>query len=344
MRRRTAIAAAALPLLLTAVACGTAEKTATGATPPPAATSAAPGSAAASASAPPAPTGPVADAKDIKVSGAAGAKPSVSFPTGNPALTSSARVISEGDGSAAADGDTMVAKVSVWTWDGKENKSTGSAYDTGQSEFVPISQQQMPKALYDGLLGSKPGGRVLVVVAKDSIDPAVIEQAKTQGTDFTTSSQVLVIDVVGATAKAAKGKATDPGIEGVKLVNPGGDAAPTLTTTTTAQPPKDLTVKTVIQGDGPKVTEKQTVMVHYTGKVWGTDKQFDSSWERKQPTSFALDQVVPGWKQGLTGVPVGSRVVITIPPALGYGEAGQPDAGIKGTDTLVFVVDVLGAL
>ncbi|GAB1823339.1 FKBP-type peptidyl-prolyl cis-trans isomerase [Herbidospora sp. RD11066] len=342
MRRRTAIAAAALPLLLTAVACGTAEKTATGATPP-ATTSAAP-SAAASSAAAAAPVGPAADPKDIKVAGDPGSKPTVTFPTGGPALTSSARVISEGSGAAAADGDTLVAKVSVWTWDGKENKATGSAYDSGQSEFVPITQQQMPKALYDGLLGAKPGGRVLVVVGKDSIDPQVIEQAKSQGTDFTTSSQVLVIDVVSATAKAAKGKATDPGIEGVKLVNPGDDTAPTLTTTTTAQPPKDLTVKTVIKGEGPKVTDKQTVMVHYTGKIWGTDKQFDSSWERKQPTSFALDQVVPGWKQGLTGVPVGSRVVITIPPALGYGEQGQPDAGIKGTDTLVFVVDVLGAL
>ncbi|NAS26223.1 hypothetical protein GT755_31695 [Herbidospora sp. NEAU-GS84] len=344
MRRRTAITAAALPLLLSAVACGTAQKTATGASPSAAATSAAPSAAASSGAAAAAPVGPAADPKDIKVSGALGKKPSVTFPKGGPALVSSTRVISEGSGTAAAEGDTLVAKVSVWTWDGKENKATGSAYDTGQAEFVPISQQQMPKALYEGLLGSKPGGRVLVVVGKDSIDPAVVEQAKSQGTDFTTSSQVLVIDVVSATAKAAKGKASDPGIEGVKLVNPGGDTAPTLTTTTTAQPPKDLTVKTVIQGDGPKVTENQTVMVHYTGKIWGTDKQFDSSWERKQPTSFALNQVVPGWKQGLTGVNVGSRVLITIPPALGYGEAGQPDAGIKGTDTLVFVVDVLGAL
>ncbi|GAA0985963.1 FKBP-type peptidyl-prolyl cis-trans isomerase [Acrocarpospora macrocephala] len=344
MRRRTAIAAAALPLLLTAVACGTAQKTATGASP--AATPA--GSAAASGSAP-APsaaaslTGPLGDAKNIKVDGSAGTMPKVTFPAGNPALTSSARVIAPGDGSAAKDGDTLVANVSVYTWDGKENKTVGSAYDKGTPEFVPVNQN-LPKVLHDGLVGLKPGGRVLVVIAKDSLDQAMIDNAKQQGTDFGVTSQVLVIDMVSAAARAAVGNATDPGIEGVKLVNPGGETAPELTTKTVAQPPKDLVVKTVIKGDGPKVKETQTVMVHYTGKIWGSDQEFDSSWKRGEATQFALSQVVKGWAQGLTGVAVGSRVVITIPPELGYGKEGQAEAGIKGTDTLVFVVDVLGAV
>ncbi|GIH29105.1 peptidylprolyl isomerase [Acrocarpospora phusangensis] len=342
MRRRTAFAAAALPLLLTAVACGTAQKTATGASP--AATASASG-ASASGSAAPAATlaGPLGDAKNIKVEGASGVMPKVTFPEGNPALNSSSRVIVPGDGTAAKDGDTLVANVSVYTWDGKENKVVGSAYDKGTPEFVPINQN-LPKTLHDGLVGMKPGGRVLVVIAKDSLDQAMIDNAKQQGTDFAVTSQVLVIDVVSAAAKAAVGTAADPGIEGVKLVNPGGEEAPTLTTKTVAQPPKDLVVKTVIKGEGPKVKENQTVMVHYTGKIWGTDQEFDSSWKRGEATQFPLNQVVKGWSQGLTGVPVGSRVVITIPPELGYGKEGNPQGGIKGTDTLVFVVDVLGAV
>ncbi|GAA0444948.1 peptidylprolyl isomerase [Acrocarpospora corrugata] len=345
MRRRTAIAAAALPLLLTAVACGTAQKTATGATPA-ATTSAGTGTAAAApSSAAPAATlsGPLGDAKNIKVDGTAGTMPKVTFPAGNPALNSSARVIAAGDGTAAKDGDTLVANVSVYTWDGKENKVVGSAYEKGTPEFVPVNQN-LPKVLHDGLVGLKPGGRVLVVIAKDSLDPTMIDNAKQQGTDFGVTSQVLVIDMVGSAARAAVGSAKDPGIAGVKLVNPGDESAPTLTTKTTEQPPKDLVVKTVIQGDGPKVKETQTVMVHYTGKIWGSDQEFDSSWKRGEATQFALNQVVKGWSQGLTGVPVGSRVVITIPPELGYGKEGQAQAGIKGTDTLVFVVDVLGAV
>ena len=54
--------------------------------------------------------------------------------------------------------------------------------------------------------------------------------------------------------------------------------------------------------------------------------------------------MLTGWNDGLAGIPVGSRVMLVIPPALGYGPAGgQPSAGIKKNDTLVFVVDILGS-
>ncbi|MEV0970627.1 FKBP-type peptidyl-prolyl cis-trans isomerase [Microtetraspora glauca] len=314
MRRRTAVLAA-LPLIF-AAACGTAQKTDSGAAP--------------------------AGGSGIKVTGQADQKPTVTFPSGKPQLTSSSQKIIEGNGTPAKDGDVLTAKVTVYNWDGKDNKSPGSDYDQNKSEFVTVSPQ-LPKALHEALVGSKPGGRVLAVIAKDNLTEDQLASAKQQGTDFATTSQVLVVDVVSAAAKAAQGTATDPGVEGVKLVNPGGDKAPTLTTKTNAKPPKGLVVKTVIEGKGPKVTADQMVLAHYTGKIWGTDKQFDSSWERGEPTTFALNQVVKGWSQGLTGVPVGSRVLITIPPDLGYGKEGNAQGGIKGTDTLVFVVDVLGA-
>ena len=56
-----------------------------------------------------------------------------------------------------------------------------------------------------------------------------------------------------------------------------------------------------------------------------------------------MGQVVPGWDKTLVGQNVGSRVILAIPPEEGYGKQGQPDAGISGTDTLYFVVDILGA-
>ncbi|WP_433423332.1 FKBP-type peptidyl-prolyl cis-trans isomerase [Microtetraspora malaysiensis] len=314
MRRRTAVLAA-LPLIF-AAACGTAQKSDS--------------------------SGSSAAASEIKVTGKADQKPTLTFPTGKPSLTSSSKTIIEGNGDPVKEGDVLTAKVTVYNWDGKENKSPGSDYDQGKSEFVTVSPQ-LPKALYQALQGAKPGGRVLAVIAKDNLTEDQVSNAKQQGTDFTTSSQVLVVDVLARAPKAAQGAATDPGIKGVKIVNPGDDKAPTLTTKTDAKPPKDLVVKTVIEGKGPKVTADQTVLAHYTGKIWGTDKQFDSSWERGEPSTFALNQVVKGWSQGLTGVPVGSRVLITIPPELGYGKEGNPQGGIKGTDTLVFVVDVLGA-
>ncbi|GII47928.1 peptidylprolyl isomerase [Planotetraspora silvatica] len=267
----------------------------------------------------------------------------MTFPAGQPPLTSSSLKVSDGSGTAAKDGDVLTAKVTVYNWDGKENKSSGSDYDQGHSEFVTVSPQ-LPKSLHEALVGARPGGRVLAVVAKDSLSPDQITQAKDQGTDFTTTSQVLVVDVESAAPKAAQGAVVDPAVDGVKLENPGGDKAPTLTTKTDAKAPKDLVVKTVIKGSGPQVKADQMILAHYTGKIWGTDKEFDSSWQRGEPATFALNQVVKGWAQGLTGVPVGSRVLISIPPDLGYGKEGNAQGGIKGTDTLVFVVDVLGAV
>nr|WP_189182583.1 FKBP-type peptidyl-prolyl cis-trans isomerase [Microbispora rosea] len=319
MRRRTALVAA-LPLLL-AAACGTAQKSATNASP------SSSGHAAASA---------------IKVTGEVGKKPTLTFPEGKPSLTSASIKVVEGEGTPAKDGDILTANVTVYNWDGKENKAAGSDYDQGRSEFVSVSPQ-LPKALHEALLGAKPGSRVMAVVAKDNLTPEQISQAKQQGQDFDTTSQVLVIDVMSAALKSVQGTAVDPGLSGVKVENPGGDKAPTLTTKTKEKAPKKLVVKTVIKGNGPEVKAGQTVLAHYIGKIWGTDKKFDSSWDRGQPATFALDQVVKGWAQGLTGVPVGSRVLLSIPPELGYGKEGNEQGGIKGTDTLVFVVDVLGA-
>ena len=94
------------------------------------------------------------------------------------------------------------------------------------------------------------------------------------------------------------------------------------------------------------VKSSQELMVQYTGVIWRTKKVFDSSWSRKQPytTEIGVGQVIKGWDTGLVGQTVGSRVLLVIPPADGYGSAGSPSAGIKGTDTLVFVVDIIAAV
>jgi peptidylprolyl isomerase len=80
--------------------------------------------------------------------------------------------------------------------------------------------------------------------------------------------------------------------------------------------------------------------VQYVGSDYTNGKDFDSSWSRGQPASFALSGVVPGFAQGIVGMKVGGRREIVIPPALGYGADGQPPA-VGPNETLVFVVDLL---
>ncbi|GAB2601909.1 FKBP-type peptidyl-prolyl cis-trans isomerase [Pseudactinotalea suaedae] len=95
------------------------------------------------------------------------------------------------------------------------------------------------------------------------------------------------------------------------------------------------------EGDGVEVGPGAAVLANYAGHVWGSDTQFDSSYERGAPSLFSLNSVVDGWATGIPEATVGSRLLISIPPELGYGEQGNAGAGIGGTDTIVFVVDVV---
>ena len=97
---------------------------------------------------------------------------------------------------------------------------------------------------------------------------------------------------------------------------------------------KELTAGT---GASPKATDR--VKVHYHGSlIDGT--VFDSSVERGEPVTFALDQVVEGWTEGLQMMKVGGKAVLTIPPELAYGPGGR--AGIPANATLIFEVELLG--
>lgn len=93
------------------------------------------------------------------------------------------------------------------------------------------------------------------------------------------------------------------------------------------------------KGAKPKPTDK--VKVNYEGRlIDGT--LFDSSIQRGEPASFQLDQVIPGWTEGLQLMPVGSKFKFTIPPALGYGEQGA--GPIPPNSVLVFEVELLDIL
>ncbi|MFF7159044.1 FKBP-type peptidyl-prolyl cis-trans isomerase [Streptomyces sp. NPDC008139] len=110
----------------------------------------------------------------------------------------------------------------------------------------------------------------------------------------------------------------------------------------TGTPSTDLAVKTVIQGDGAAIVAGDYVTTNYLGQIWDTAKVFDTSYGRAPYTNvIGQGKVIPGWDKGLVGQKVNSRVEMAIPPALGYGTSGNSQAGIKGTDTLVFVIDVL---
>jgi peptidylprolyl isomerase len=110
------------------------------------------------------------------------------------------------------------------------------------------------------------------------------------------------------------------------------------------EPPAELEIHDEIEGDGAQAQAGQTVTAHYVGVAFSTGEEFDASWSRGQPLSFRLGagQVIQGWDAGITGMKVGGRRRLVIPPHLAYGDRGAGGAIAPG-ETLIFVVDLVDA-
>lgn len=107
--------------------------------------------------------------------------------------------------------------------------------------------------------------------------------------------------------------------------------------------PADLVITDLAEGTGTEATSGSTVEVHYVGVSWTTGEQFDASWDRGDTFRFRLGagMVIAGWDRGVAGMKVGGQRRLEIPAHLGYGDRGAPPV-IKGGETLIFVVDLIG--
>jgi FKBP-type peptidyl-prolyl cis-trans isomerase len=168
----------------------------------------------------------------------------------------------------------------------------------------------------------------------------------------TLGTSLALVLVAGVSACGSSSKA-----EGIVLAPQGGATETTVAATpkppaaiakkpvVTVPPgpaPTKLVTKDLVQGTGQTVKAGDTVTVNYVGELYKNGKEFDSSWSRNQPFTTALSSgsVISGWVQGLSGMKVGGRRELIIPPSLGYGKAGSPPK-IPANSTLVFVVDLL---
>ncbi|MGA8847776.1 MAG: FKBP-type peptidyl-prolyl cis-trans isomerase [Nocardioides sp.] len=105
----------------------------------------------------------------------------------------------------------------------------------------------------------------------------------------------------------------------------------------------ELLVEEVTTGDGAPVEAGQSITANYFGQLTDADEPFDESFSGSPFTApIGVGSLIPGWDEGLVGVPVGSRVIMSIPPDLAYGDQGAGDAIPPGS-TLFFVVDIIEA-
>ena len=280
----------------------------------------------------------------VSVSGQFGKDPTVSIPKSTAGKSLAVKTLLKGTGPALTKSDAFVGNYAVYIWNGKTSKLAESTFTTKAPAL--FSGQLLP-GLETALEGKKMGSRVLAVI------PPAQGYGKTGNSQAGVTANdtlVFVVDMIKEfpNTASASGSKVSSGGGSLPTVTAKAGTAPTITIPKSGKPPAGLVTKTLIKGSGPVVAKGQTVVTQYVGEIWRTSKVFDSSWSRGEPFGFTIgatpSQVITGWDKGLVGQTVGSRVMLVVPPADGYGKTGSSQAGIKGTDTLVFVVDILGAV
>jgi FKBP-type peptidyl-prolyl cis-trans isomerase len=281
----------------------------------------------------------------VKVTGTFNKTPKVVIPHESPSSNLAYSTTIKGSGAKLVAGDSTLANVTIYKWSGSKSTLLDSTYSTG-AQLIPsdLGLQGLTTALKNATLGSR---IVAVLPPKYAYGTGGNSEIGVTGSD----TLVWVLDLLQQFSPDASAAGTRVSQGGGKLPTVSfpliGDA-PTVAIPKNS-PPSKLSVTTLVKGTGPKLALGDTVVAQYVGVNWRTGKVFSQSWAssdqaESQPFSFQLGgQVITGWNDGLPGVTVGSRVMLVIPPALGYGpEGGQSSAGIKKNDTLVFVIDIVG--
>jgi FKBP-type peptidyl-prolyl cis-trans isomerase 2 len=256
----------------------------------------------------------------IDVSGSFGSAPNVEFPTPLKAQQTERAVSIEGDDDGTVYTGDQVVRMSFALYDGETGEPVEQAAYGEPNIYIP---SQFHPSMPDALRCATAGTRITMTIPEG--DQTLIIVAD-------------ILDVFLGKADGADRPVLESGLPSVVTVE---DGTPGLTIPKT-DPPGELKVAVLKEGDGEEVSKTTQILVHYTGAIWSDRTIFDSSWQNGTPTVFESSGMIPGLATALVGKKVGSQVLVVVPPELGYGS--QENAAIPADSTLVFVVDILGTL
>ncbi|MCO5308174.1 MAG: FKBP-type peptidyl-prolyl cis-trans isomerase [Austwickia sp.] len=253
------------------------------------------------------------------------------------------RILKEGTGAVIAEPSAVTAN---WArYSGVDGAAMGSSYGAKPASLHIEPNSDAAPGFIDALKGQKVGTQALVAVPASKI---LTESQLAKG--MTLDDTVLfVLDVVSARPVLTKATGTAvPPKAGLPTVDvPDDPTKPATFTVPSPTPIKETLVQPLIVGTGPKVEKGQTIRVRYTGATWRTpDKPFDYSGKTPKTTAefpIGVGQLIKAWDNTIPGQTVGSRLLVIVQPADGYGADGNPQADIKGDDVLIFVMDILDA-
>ncbi|TYC99335.1 peptidylprolyl isomerase [Arthrobacter echini] len=248
-----------------------------------------------------------------------------------------AKTVVEGDGDEVQAGERVTYQ--LISLNAEDGEVLGDTYSRGEPQPLPVDDtlKEQDAELYDVLVGTKVGAQVAYT---RPVDAAAEGQPATP-------QQLIVFRIISS--EELPPPPPEPEIlspEGVQKLDDDGqlptftfddDGAPAVSIPDN-EPSDDLVVKVLEEGDGETVTEADTITANYTGWTYSDGEKFDSSFDRGEPATFPLSNVIQGWTKGLAGQKVGSKVMLVIPEPWAYPEAGQGSP----EGTLVFFVELVG--
>ena len=281
------------------------------------------------------PSGGGSQVDSIEVSSEPLTKPTVSFASPISAESIQSRVVFEGDGEVFTGRNLIEFEFAGYNGGSGEllQATNFDGKNPAPGFFGPDSVPNFCSAL----AGAREGSRVVAIFPpKDAHDGRGVESLGIGPND----SFVFVFDLSRVYLEKAEGSAVaaEAGMPAV-VTTPEGIPGVTIPST---DAPDELRIAQLIKGAGETVKSGDNVTMHYSGFLWTGGSKFDSSWDKGTPAQFEVSpgKLIDGFLSAVVGQQVGSRVVVVIPPALGYGE--QESATIPANSTLVFVIDILG--
>ncbi|WP_139185834.1 FKBP-type peptidyl-prolyl cis-trans isomerase [Sanguibacter gelidistatuariae] len=256
-----------------------------------------------------------ATAAVVSITGTAAEAPELNYPVPLTLDAPITEVVWEGDGDEVVEGEPVLLRVY------SENGTDGTA---ARNDFlsVPVpyllTEEAIGSDLFDVLSGHRVGARILHAV-------------ETDGVPIVTSIDILPTRAVGDLSAPEAG---------MPVVAHDGVGAPTVTIPSDQPAPTAPVVRQVVRGTGEQVPSGSKVVIQFVVVKWSTGEVYDTTWgEGRLPKTVTVgaDQLIEGFDEGLVDLPVGSQVMLVVPPGLGFGPSGND----LSAETLVYVVDIL---
>lgn len=271
------------------------------------------------------PAGDLSDA--VEVGGEFGQTVTAKFDTPVEGADLQRTVAIEGDGEVTAAGDSVDVVLSLYS--GVSGEQLVSSPGT-----LAVGDETLLGGFVAAIDCVAVGSRTVTVAPASSLYGETGNESLGIGPD---ESLVIVADITDFYEEPALPTPSE-WTENVPEVKFNGDKTPDVTMPDAAPSP-DLQLVVFEEGDGAEVAQGDSVTLQYKGINYDTGETFDESYARGEAATFTTDQVIPGFGAALVGQKVGSKLAVSIPPALGYGAEPSETNELAG-HTLVFVIEI----